>query len=118
MSTTTTDHFEVYVDPTFISSSDRFDDVLAPPRGSNRLERDALFIPPSELPAFELPDWEPTADDLLAIEHGTDEDRFDERIDTANSAAAVEARKRDLIRLRAELSVAVLDDEQDLERAA
>lgn len=123
--TNTTDHFEVFGDATFVALSDRFDDVLAEPVDRNRelmalLAPSAITIPPSDLPAFELPDYEPTTADLLAIEAGADEDRIDARIASANTLSAYEARHRDLLRLRAELPVLALADESDLdlERAA
>jgi hypothetical protein len=128
---TTADHFEVFGDATFVDADarfgdatfvgegDRFGDVLAEPYRRDRvlLSLVALApIPPSELPAFELPAYEPTAADLLAIETEEDEDQLDDLLAAANTLSALEARHRDLLRLRAGLV-----DEPDgigLERAA
>jgi len=127
MITTTTDHFEVFGDATFVDTTDRFDDVLAEPPARNRelmalLAPSAITIPPSDLPAVDLPDYEPTTADLLAIEASVD-DEIDARIASANTLSAYEARHRDLLRLRAELPLlALLEDvlleELGLESAA
>jgi hypothetical protein len=125
ITTTNTDHFEVFGDATFVALSDRFDDVLAEPVDRNRelmalLAPSAITIPPSDLPAVELPDYEPTTADLLAIEAFGDIE-IDDRIASANTLSAYEARHRDLLRLRAELTTLALADEPDeldLERAA
>ncbi|WP_431910013.1 hypothetical protein [Amycolatopsis thermoflava] len=126
MITTTDHHFEVFGDATCIDLADRYDDVLAEPAARNRelmalLAPSAITIPPSDLPAADLPDYEPTTADLLAIESWTDEDQIDARIAAANTLSAFEARHRDLLRLRAELPAPALADEPDeldLERAA
>jgi hypothetical protein len=125
ITTTTTDHFEVFGDATFVAAADRFDDVLAEPVERNRelmalLAPSAITIPPSDLPAVDLPDYEPTLADLLAIEACGDIE-IDDRIASANTLSAYEARHRDLLRLRGQLPALALTDEldePDLERAA
>lgn len=120
--TNTTDHFEVFGDTTFVAAADRFDDVLAERVDRSRelmalLAPSAITIPPSDLPAVDLPDYEPTLADLLAIESFADTE-IDDRIASANTLSAYEARHRDLLRLRDQLPALALADELDLERAA
>jgi hypothetical protein len=116
--TITTDHFEVLGDVTVV---DRFDDMLAEPVDCLRrlLAPSAITIPPSDLPAVELPDYEPTTADLLAIEAVGDSE-IDALIASANTLSAYEARHRDLLRLRAELVIPtqIADLLDDLERVA
>lgn len=116
ITTTITDRFELFGDATFVGTADRFVDVLTEPVGGDRelvtrLMSSAITIPPSDLPAVDLPDYEPTTADLLAIESGTSEDQIDARIASANTLSAFEARRRDLLRQRAQLNL-------DLERVA
>lgn len=119
MFTTTTDYFEVFRDASFVELADCFGDVLAEPVARNRelLVWSAITIPPSDLPAVDLPDYEPTAADLLAIESWADEE-IDARIASANTLSAFEARHRDLLRLRAELAAVSVEEPDVLERAA
>lgn len=123
--TTTTDHFEVFGDATFVALADSFDNVLTEPVARNRefttlLQAAAITIPPSDSPAVLLPDYEPTDADLLAVESWSDE-AIDARIAAANTLSAFEARHRDLLRLRDGLRTVALVEEpdvMDLERAA
>ncbi|RSN05998.1 hypothetical protein DMC63_37970 [Streptomyces sp. WAC 05977] len=125
MFTTTTDHFEVYGDATFVAAADRFDDVLAEPVERNRelvalLTPSAITIPPADLPAADLPEYEPTLTDLRAIET-FDHAAVDDWIASAVTLAAYEHRHQELLRVRAELPPMALvedDDDEDLERAA
>jgi hypothetical protein len=125
---TTPDHFEVFGDATFVGLPGHFYDAATEPAYRIRvalLAPSAITIPPSDLPAFDLPDYEPTAADLLAIE-ASREDEIEARIASANTLSAFEASRRDLFRLRAELpGVALFDDlndtdlnDTDLERVA
>jgi hypothetical protein len=119
----------VWGDVTVIDLADSFDDVLTTPiRLRDRelaalLAPSAITIPPSDLPAADLPDYEPTSADLLAIEFWDDDLRIDARIGSANTLAAYEARHRELCRLRELTGVAAgdlddPDDDRELERAA
>lgn len=95
-----TDHYPVYSDATFVALADRFDDVLAEPPGRDPLIVAALTGPsaitmsPSELPAVELPDYEPTPADLAAVETASD-DEIDDRIAAATTLSAYQARRAD-----------------------
>lgn len=72
----------------------------------------AIMIPPSDLPAYALPDYEPTEADLLAIE-SSDENEISIRLASANTLSAFEARRLDLVRLRADLPLSALLPEMD-----
>lgn len=104
--TTTTDHevlddladFEAEFENVPADPVDRHSDPMA------LLAPSVITIPPSDLPAAELPDYEPTVADLLAIESFGDAE-IDARISSANTLSAYEARHRDLLRLRTELGV-------------
>ena len=92
-----------YSDATFVGLGDRFDDVLAEPpdRGdlvTRALLTSAITMSPSDLPAVELPYYEPTTDDLAAIELRASDDEINARIEAANTRSAFEARLRDLPR--------------------
>lgn len=117
----------VWGDTTFIALADRYDDVLTAPTRDRQLAAllapTAITIPPSDLPAADLPDYEPTSADLLAIEFWDDDLRIDARIASANTLSAYEARHRELRRLRELTGVTAgeldgPDDDRDLERAA
>lgn len=62
-----------------------------------------IAFPPSDVPAAELPDVEPTPADLLAIESWP-EDRVAARVEEAVVLAAYEARRRELQQLRRQLT--------------
>ncbi|WP_020421118.1 hypothetical protein [Amycolatopsis sp. ATCC 39116] len=109
---TITDCFDVFGDATFVDAADRFDDALAEPVDRNRefnalLAPDAITIPPSDLPAWELPEYEPTVADLLAVEAWAakelEDDDIDARIASANTLSAYEQRHRELMLLRANM---------------
>jgi hypothetical protein len=92
---TSTDHFEVATRATFAIAAG-----LAVHRGAEpgSTEHDLMVllsatIAPSDLPAAELPDYEPTADDLLAIELFNDS-TIDELVESANTLSAYEANRR------------------------
>lgn len=63
-----------------------------------------IAIPPSDAPAAELPDVEPTSADLLAIETADDDHNHD-RVVQALWLAAHEHTHRELMALRHELTV-------------
>ena len=74
-----------------------------------------IVIRPAEVPAAELPEPEPTPEDLLAIEYGIkhgDEGMVQRRIDQALRLAAFEHTRRELMGLRRQYRV--LADELDL----
>jgi hypothetical protein len=105
--TTTAEYFEVFGDTTHTALAGRVT------RGRARLTPSAVTIPPSDLPAVELPEYEPTVADLIAIEAYGDEE-IDAWIASANTLSAFEARRRDLRRLRADLpATALVDDPVD-----
>lgn len=108
---TTADRTEMFDDATCVDLVDRYDDVLALPLRDRELflARAAATIPPSDAPAVQLREDEPTDDDLVAIEDSSEEE-IDARLATANILAALEARHRDLRRLRAELPAVALVD--------
>jgi len=117
----------VWGDATVIDLADSFDDVLTTPTRDRELAAllvpSAITIPPSDLPAADLPDYEPTSADLLAIEFWDDDLRIDARVASTNTLAAYEARHRELRRLRELTGVAAgdlndPDDDRELERAA
>jgi hypothetical protein len=108
MITTTADHVEACGDLTHTTLTDRVT------RARERLTLSAVMIPPSDLPAVELPEYEPTVVDLMVIEACGDVE-IDAWIASANALSAFEARRRDLRRLRADLPAAALVDEVDLD---
>lgn len=63
------------------------------------------MIPPSEAPAADLPELEPTAADLLALDTWTDE-QIDDRMHGALVLAAHEHTHRELMVLRHQLTTA------------
>jgi hypothetical protein len=78
-------------------------------------DRTEIGIRPSDLPAAELPDYEPTAADLFALAIWNDDDVIDEWIASTNTQSAVEARHQDLLELRAQLPVtAFIEDDDEL----
>ncbi|MGM0724187.1 MAG: hypothetical protein ACQEXM_26980 [Actinomycetota bacterium] len=82
----------------------------------------AISIPPSDRPAAEYPEYEPTPQDLAAIE-GQDDIAIEHRLVAAATLAAYEQRHRELLDLRAALSPLALtldedDDEDDLSAPA
>ncbi|TDX84959.1 hypothetical protein [Amycolatopsis arida] len=63
-------------------------------------------IPPSEAPALELPEVEPTPADLLALDTWIDEGRIDDRMHRALLLAAHEHTHRELVAPRHQLTTA------------
>ncbi|GAA1983253.1 hypothetical protein [Amycolatopsis minnesotensis] len=114
--------FEVFGDATMIDLPDRYGDVLAEPRAAREvglLTFSAITIPPSDLPAVELPDYHPTPADLAALAE-LDDEGIDARVESANTLAAFEGRHRELLRLREKFVLVAGDGEDvvELERAA
>ena len=73
---------------------------------------EAVSLPPSERPAHELPEYEPTAAELAALEFSTD-DQFDDHLARVTTFCAIEQHRRDLLDLRDALGVDGLPDEID-----
>lgn len=73
---------------------------------------EAVALPPSERPAHELPEYEPTAAELAALEFATD-DQLDDHLARVTTFCAIEQHRRDLLDLRAVLGVDGLPDEID-----
>ncbi|MFC4000913.1 hypothetical protein ACFS2C_28105 [Prauserella oleivorans] len=72
---------------------------------------DRIVIQPSEAPASELPEPEPTVADLLVIETG-DDDTVETRIEAALRLAAHEQTHRELMALRRHHAIAAEPDEE------
>lgn len=104
---TATDRFDVYPDATFVGLADRFDDVLAEPPGRpdeltvSALLASAITMSPSDLPAVELPDYEPTAADLAVVTTAS-EDAINARIEAATTLTAINAHRRNQPHTRGE----------------
>lgn len=125
MITTTADHFEVFGDGTtaFLDLVADVEAALAEPaRHTRDMNLTPSAIPPSDRPAVELPNVEPSEADLLAIElEFWGDEQIDDRIAATNTLAAYQDRRLDLLQLRACLPAdALIDDlnDEDLERVA
>lgn len=71
---------------------------------------ETVALPPSERPAHELPEYEPTAADLAALEAATD-DQLDDHLARVTTFCAIEQHRRDLLALRDDLGLDGLPDE-------
>ncbi|RJQ74232.1 hypothetical protein D5S17_23480 [Pseudonocardiaceae bacterium YIM PH 21723] len=122
-STSLTDYREVTGDPAELAG--QITAVFTGPllrkraaRAAVALAEASIGIPPSDRPAGDLPDYEPTDSELMLLHSGIADEDLDDLLDSANTLAAYERHLRDLRGLRTQwpdldLTSPEADEDQD-----